>query len=100
MLDDVHFRPDMIILIILDLSLPKLSGFDVLERKPRKNILVVIFSASQRTPTKNECYRREQRNTSTNRWTCWPPKRGCWKNPWLGVASSGFKRAIHGVTRS
>jgi DNA-binding response OmpR family regulator len=49
MLHDNHFRPAM---IILDLSLPKLSGFEVLERNPRKEIPVVIFSASQRTSDK------------------------------------------------
>src|SRR5271155_978076 len=36
-------------LIILDLSLPKLSGFEVLSQNPRKDIPVVIFSASMRT---------------------------------------------------
>lgn len=45
MLADEHFRPAM---IILDLSLPKLSGFEVLERNPQKDIPVVIFSASSR----------------------------------------------------
>jgi CheY-like chemotaxis protein len=49
MLSDKHFRPA---LIILDLSLPKLSGFDVLEQNPRKDIPVVIFSASQRVSDK------------------------------------------------
>jgi CheY-like chemotaxis protein len=33
-------------LIILDLSLPLLSGHGVLERNPRKEIPVVVFSAS------------------------------------------------------
>ncbi len=46
MLADERFKPD---LIILDLNLPVLSGFDVLERNPRKDIPVVIFSASKRT---------------------------------------------------
>ena len=44
MLADTQFRPAM---IILDLSLPKLSGFEVLERNPRKDVPVVIFSASE-----------------------------------------------------
>jgi two-component system response regulator len=44
-----RFRPAM---IILDLSLPKLSGFEVLELNPRKDIPVVIFSASQRISDK------------------------------------------------
>lgn len=44
MLADERFQPAM---IILDLSLPVLSGYDVLERNPRKDIPVVIFSASQ-----------------------------------------------------
>jgi CheY-like chemotaxis protein len=44
MLRDERFRPAM---IILDLSLPKVSGFEVLEQNPRKDIPVVIFSASQ-----------------------------------------------------
>src|SRR5579862_8878822 len=38
----------------------KVLAMIILERKPRKNILVVI-SARQSTPTKNERYRREQR---------------------------------------
>lgn len=46
MLADQRFHPAM---IILDLSLPKVSGFDVLEQNPRKDIPVVIFSASSRT---------------------------------------------------
>ena len=49
MLSDEHFRPAM---VILDLSLPKLSGFDVLEQNPRKDIPVVIFSASHRLSDK------------------------------------------------
>jgi CheY-like chemotaxis protein len=35
-------------LIILDLNIPVLSGFDVLERNPRKDIPIVIFSVSMR----------------------------------------------------
>ena len=46
MLRDERFRPAM---IILDLSLPKVSGFEVLEQNPRKDIPVVIFSASVHT---------------------------------------------------
>jgi CheY-like chemotaxis protein len=49
MLANERFRPAM---IILDLSLPKLSGFEVLEQNPRKDIPVVIFSASQRVSDK------------------------------------------------
>ena len=49
MLRDERFRPSM---IILDLSLPKVSGFEVLEQNPRKDIPVVIFSASQRLSDK------------------------------------------------
>jgi CheY-like chemotaxis protein len=49
MLRDERFRPAM---IILDLSLPKVSGFEVLEQNPRKDIPVVIFSASERTSDK------------------------------------------------
>src|SRR5579864_1703146 len=41
-----QFKPA---LIILDLSLPKVSGFEVLSQNPRKDIPVVIFSASTRT---------------------------------------------------
>jgi CheY-like chemotaxis protein len=44
MLADEHFQPAM---IILDLSLPVLSGYEVLKRNPRKDIPVVIFSALQ-----------------------------------------------------
>jgi len=43
MLSDTSFRPSM---IILDLSLPLISGNDVLQRNPRKDIPVVVFSAS------------------------------------------------------
>ena len=49
MLRDERFRPAM---IILDLSLPKVSGFEVLEQNPRKDVPVVIFSASQRLSDK------------------------------------------------
>jgi CheY-like chemotaxis protein len=49
MLANDRFRPAM---IILDLSLPKLSGFEVLEQNPRKDIPVVIFSASMQTSDK------------------------------------------------
>jgi len=49
MLANEHFQPAM---IILDLSLPKVSGFEVLEQNPRKDIPVVIFSASVRTSDK------------------------------------------------
>jgi DNA-binding response OmpR family regulator len=45
MLADPEFKPAM---VILDLNLPALSGFDVLERNPREDIPVVIFSASTR----------------------------------------------------
>ena len=44
MLADERFQPAM---IILDLSLPDISGYEVLKRNPRKDIPVVIFSASQ-----------------------------------------------------
>ena len=43
MLADRSFAP---VLIILDLNLPVLSGFDVLERNPRPEIPVVVFSVS------------------------------------------------------
>jgi CheY-like chemotaxis protein len=43
MLADPTFNP---VMIILDLNIPKVSGFEVLERNPRKDIPVVIFSAS------------------------------------------------------
>jgi len=46
MLGDRSFDPA---LVILDLNLPVLSGYDVLERNPRKDIPVVIFSASMRS---------------------------------------------------
>ena len=42
-LSDRSFRPA---LIILDLSLPLVSGHQVLERNPQKDIAVVVFSAS------------------------------------------------------
>ena len=43
MLSDPSFRPSM---IILDLSLPLVSGHQVLERNPQTDIPVVVFSAS------------------------------------------------------
>ena len=43
MLSDAAFRPAM---IILDLNLTKLSGLEVLERSPKKDIPVVVFSTS------------------------------------------------------
>jgi two-component system cell cycle response regulator DivK len=43
MLADPKFKPAV---IILDLNLPVLSGFTVLERNPRKDIPVVVFSGS------------------------------------------------------
>jgi DNA-binding response OmpR family regulator len=49
MLRDERFRPAM---VILDLSLPKVSGFEVLEQNPRKDVPVVIFSASERLSDK------------------------------------------------
>lgn len=49
MLQDNRFRPAM---IILDLSLPRVSGFEVLEQNPRKDVPVVVFSASQRLSDK------------------------------------------------
>jgi CheY-like chemotaxis protein len=42
-LDDLAFQPA---LIILDLNIPLISGHAVLERNPRKEIPVVIFSVS------------------------------------------------------
>jgi CheY-like chemotaxis protein len=43
MLSDPTFEPT---LIILDLNLPRVSGFEVLEKNPRKEIPVVVFSVS------------------------------------------------------
>jgi CheY-like chemotaxis protein len=43
MLANRSFEP---VFVILDLNLPNLSGFEVLERNPRKEIPIVIFSAS------------------------------------------------------
>ena len=43
MLANRSFEP---VVVILDLNLPTLSGFEVLERNPRREIPVVIFSAS------------------------------------------------------
>jgi len=43
MLGDPAFEPA---LIILDLNIPLISGHDVLERNPRKDIPVVVFSVS------------------------------------------------------
>ena len=42
-LDDLAFQPA---LIILDLNIPLISGHAVLERNPRKEIPLVIFSVS------------------------------------------------------
>jgi CheY-like chemotaxis protein len=44
MLADPAFKPA---LIILDLNIPMISGHAVLERNPRKDIPVVIFSVSE-----------------------------------------------------
>lgn len=44
MLEDLAFEPA---LIILDLNIPMISGHAVLERNPRKDIPVVIFSVSE-----------------------------------------------------
>jgi CheY-like chemotaxis protein len=46
MLADRDFQPAM---IILDLNLPVMSGYEVLKRNPHKDIPVVIFSASSNT---------------------------------------------------
>jgi len=43
MLADERFQPAM---IILDLSRPVVSGYEVLKRNPRKDIPVVVFSAT------------------------------------------------------
>ena len=43
MLSDAEFEPA---LIILDLNIPKIHGLVVLSRNPRKNIPVVVFTAS------------------------------------------------------
>ena len=43
LLDGKVFEPD---LVILDLNLPKLSGYDVLERCHPDNVPVVVFSSS------------------------------------------------------
>jgi CheY-like chemotaxis protein len=44
-LADERFKPD---LIILDLNLPVLSGFEVLQLNPRKDVPIVVFTASTR----------------------------------------------------
>jgi CheY-like chemotaxis protein len=43
MLANPALRP---VMIILDLNLPMISGFEVLERNPRKEVPVVVFSVS------------------------------------------------------
>ncbi len=43
-MQEPHFNPD---LIILDLNLPKVSGFGVLALKPAKKAPVVVFTASE-----------------------------------------------------
>jgi CheY-like chemotaxis protein len=43
MLSDHLFEPD---LVILDLNLPRVSGYDVLERRPVRSVPVVVFSGS------------------------------------------------------
>jgi DNA-binding response OmpR family regulator len=43
MLSDHLFEPD---LVILDLNLPKVSGHDVLERRPLQTVPVVVFTGS------------------------------------------------------
>lgn len=44
MLDQPEFKPD---LIILDLTIPQISGFAVLALQPLKKTPVVVFSASE-----------------------------------------------------
>ena len=44
MLDQPEFKPD---LIILDLTIPRVSGFGVLASRPLKKTPVVVFSASE-----------------------------------------------------
>jgi CheY-like chemotaxis protein len=43
MLSDHLFEPD---LVILDLNLPKISGYEVLERRPLRTVPVVVFTGS------------------------------------------------------
>jgi CheY-like chemotaxis protein len=43
MLSDHLFEPD---LVILDLNLPKVSGHEVLERRPLRTVPVVVFTGS------------------------------------------------------
>jgi DNA-binding response OmpR family regulator len=43
MLADADFRPDV---VILDLSLPKVNGFDVLRRRNSPQTRIVVFSSS------------------------------------------------------
>jgi two-component system response regulator len=43
MLSDHLFEPD---LVILDLNLPRVSGYDVLERRPFRTVPVVVFTGS------------------------------------------------------
>ena len=43
-LTEAHFKPD---LIILDLNIPKISGFAVLASAPVKKAPVVVFTASE-----------------------------------------------------
>jgi two-component system response regulator AdeR len=45
MLANECLKPD---LIILDLNLPVLSGFEVLERNQRRDVPIVVFTASTR----------------------------------------------------
>jgi len=45
MLNDRSFHPA---LVILDLNIPVLSGLDVLERNPRKDVPIVVFTVSMR----------------------------------------------------
>ena len=66
MLADEQFKPAM---IILDLSLPFLSGYDVLERNPRKDIPVVIFSGSSNPGMHGGHSTCVRANTSSSRLT-------------------------------
>ena len=43
MLADADFRPDV---VILDLNLPKVNGFDVLRRRNSTQTRIVVFSSS------------------------------------------------------
>ena len=94
MLADEQFKLD---LIILDLNLPMLSGFDFLERNPHKDIPVVIFSASRHPSDVERTLFGSERVRPQADGYGGRPERGARDGPQLGYAGSRRQWGGHGV---